>query len=323
MFDRIIVPLDGTPFAESALAPARELASHFNSSIVVVRAEDVLGAPHGIVAAEPQAELERVGEVDAYLHEIVDALHAGGYRADLMLALEAPATGIAEATERSHADLIILATHLRWNAALVQQVSTTLQVLTRTRVPMLIWRSLPTGPLPKGSLPAEQIRAEANEAASTLLLHPHSPIVVPLDGSAFAESALPPAEALARALKTSLVLVRAVGVAVPDQRDRAELDHAAQMPLLRALSAANAYLEQQLDQLRSRGIATEAMSRVGSPMGVISGALREYDASLVILASHGESGRKERFLGSIAAELIEEVEVPVLVVHPQAQPEVC
>ncbi|MGZ3666727.1 MAG: universal stress protein, partial [Ktedonobacterales bacterium] len=38
MFDRIIVPLDGSPFAEAALDPARELASLFHSRILLTRA---------------------------------------------------------------------------------------------------------------------------------------------------------------------------------------------------------------------------------------------------------------------------------------------
>ena len=39
MFSRLIVPLDGSPFAESALGPARALANAFGSSMLVVRAE--------------------------------------------------------------------------------------------------------------------------------------------------------------------------------------------------------------------------------------------------------------------------------------------
>ena len=46
MFTRIIVPLDGTGFAEAALAPACELASVFHAKLIITRAVPPYGFPY-------------------------------------------------------------------------------------------------------------------------------------------------------------------------------------------------------------------------------------------------------------------------------------
>jgi len=318
MFRRMIVPLDGTRFAEAALAPARELARLFGAHILVVRAEDLTGLPRIAAAPDVQVQLERVDEADAYLHEIVDALQKAGCNADLAIALAAPGAGIAHAAELNHADLIVLATHLRWDALLAQDVSTTLQLLARTHVPLLVWRVMSTA----GQRASGQSASAAAENEPSLLLRPGSPLLVPLDGSRLAERALPVAEALALtyALGTSLVLVRAV--------DRTSFPSGAQTQDeqaegVRAFSTAQAYLLQIQEALAARGIPATAITRIGAPLGVINGVLRECDASLIVMASHGQSGVLGRFLGTVAAHIIEEVDAPVLVVHPESVPEVC
>ncbi len=311
MFRRMIVPLDGTRFAEAALAPARELARLFGAHILVVRAEDLTGLPRVAGAPDAQAQVERVDEADAYLHEVVDALRQEGFDADMAVYLAAPGAGIARTAELNHADLIVLATHLRWNALLAQDASTTLQLLARTHVPLLVWHAMPT---------AGRRATAAAEGEFSLLARPASPLLVPLDGSHLAESALPAAEALARALGTSLALVRAVEHATPPPSLQEPEDQAERV---RAVSTAHAYLQQIQEALAERGIQATASTRMGAPIGVINGALRECDASLIVMASHGQSGVLSRFLGSVAAHIIEEVDVPVLVVHPESAPEVC
>src|SRR5262249_53654757 len=80
MFTRIVVPLDGTRFAEAALALARELAHAFHSQILVVRAVPPTPLPRMERSwDEQQEEVERLNEADAYLHGIVDELRAQGY----------------------------------------------------------------------------------------------------------------------------------------------------------------------------------------------------------------------------------------------------
>ncbi len=51
------------------------------------------------------------------------------------------------------------------------------------------------------------------------------------------------------------------------------------------------------------------------PTSGIEAVWRQYNGGLIVLASHGQSGPSHAFFGSVAANLIEEVEAPLLVVR--------
>jgi nucleotide-binding universal stress UspA family protein len=282
MFQRIVVPLDGSGFAEAALAPARELSRTFSSRIVIVRAVPPHGFPDVIGGDVYQSDVERADEADAYLHAKVAQLRAEGFTADLALALAEPGAGIAQAVTLEHADVVVMAAHVRWKVPASLRISTTLDLLVHSRVPVLVWRKTPA------------------EAAARLALH-ESPLLVPLDGSVLAEGALPYAEALARALRLYVVLVRVVA-------------H------LHLKADAAAYLEQVKKRLEQAGIPATTRVRLGDdPLSAIETAWQETAGGLIVMASRGRTGPHGTFFGSLAARLIEEVEAPVLVMRPQAQ----
>lgn len=299
MFNRIVVPLDGTRFAEAALAPARELARAFDSRILVTRALSPSGLPMAAVAWDEARELDRLDEADEYLRRIVDTLRDQGYKADLLLRLAEPGAGIAKAAELDHADLILMTTHLRWKVVPSGGPSTTLGVLARSRTPILAWRARE---------PLEPEGGPDVSARPALLHRSESPILVPLDGSRFAEGALAAAETLARTFELYLVLVRAVE---PAATLGATLDAEQQDE-----HAATEYLKGVRRAVEQRGVRAEIAVRRGTPLGVIDRLWRERDAGLIVLASHGRGGRTGTFLGSVAASLLEEVEAPTLVVRP-------
>lgn len=296
MFDRIIVPLDGSRFAEAALAPARELARAFGSRIVLVRAVPPHGLPSVIPGLNPtnaegdgaQSEVERANDADAYLHGVVDHLRQAGYDADMALALAAPGTAIAEAAALTHADLIVMAAHLRWKVPASPEISAALDVLVQSRVPLLAWRvggfEEPEGGPDVSHRPPLLARAE-------------SPLIVALDGTPLAESALPFAEALAHALGLYIVLVRAV-----DQpKQEAE---------------AHAYLLRVQASLDQHGVPAVSKTATGDPLSVIETAWRESSGGLIVMTSRGHLGLHGTFFGSLAARMLEEVEAPVLVLRP-------
>jgi nucleotide-binding universal stress UspA family protein len=296
MYKRIVVPLDGSRFAEAALAPARELARTFGARILLVRAVP----PHDMPDILPgfftdtiggdghQADVDRANDADAYLHGMTDQLRRAGYDADMALAIAAPGAGIAEAVAVDHADVVVMASHLRWKVPATTGASATLDVLVRSRVPLLAWRvsgvAETEGELDVADRPSVLARAE-------------SPLVVPLDGSTLAEAALPTAEALARAFGLYLVLVRAVSK--PEQQDEARR-----------------YLADVTAAVEGRGVRVTAASGTGDPFDVIERSWREQSGGLIVMASRGRLGAHGSFFGSLAARIIEELEAPVLVVRP-------
>ncbi|MFI5274731.1 MAG: universal stress protein [Ktedonobacterales bacterium] len=296
MFERIIVPLDGSRFAESALAPARELARAFGSRMLLVRAV----APHGLPSVIPgvtpatagggvQSKAKRANDADAYLHTVTDHLRQAGYDADMALAVATPGTAIAQVAALTHADLIVMAAHLRWKVPASPDTSAALDVLVQSRVPLLAWRA---------SGMEEEEGGPDIEHRPPLLARTESPLVVALDGTPLAEGALPLAETLARALGLYIVLVRAVS----QPRQEAE---------------ARQYLLRIQVGLNLRGIPAVSKVATGDPGSVIEITWRQSSGGLIVMSSHGRLSPHGTFFGSLAARMLEEAEAAVLVLRPQ------
>jgi nucleotide-binding universal stress UspA family protein len=166
-------------------------------------------------------------------------------------------------------------------------------------------------------------------------------ILVPLDGSALSERALPVGIELARALGARLVLVCVAGTApaihrgFSDEDRRAisaqyanvkEEDHLlstdprmvehAQAQVL-AVAEAERYLASVAAKVAEQGLRAEG----AVPYGAASeGILTEIDlrsADLVVMSTHGRSGLSRLIGGSVAQAVLARSTVPVMLVPPQ------
>ncbi|MGO8946111.1 MAG: universal stress protein [Ktedonobacterales bacterium] len=315
MFERIVVPLNGSAFAEAALVPARELAARFGSKLLLTSAVEPLGLPPVRTGTAPDTEdnAEELDAADRYLHDQVEKLRREGFNADMALYIAHAGAAIAGAAELSNADLIVIATRLGWTlpAAGPHRTSVTLEVLARSRVPILSCHLVPAASR------SSEVAPRATSATFPELAGPDLPIVVPLDGSPFAEQALPTARALAEAFGAYLVLVRAVA-AVPQASEHDTLGQ----------REAREYLARVRGELEEQGITVTTTAEVGVAINVIEHAWREHGAGLIVIASHGQNGHRKlpevvsatstpgQLMGSVAAEILEELEVPTLVVQP-------
>lgn len=300
MFSRLIVPLDGSPFAESALGPARALANAFGSSMLVVRAEHSSGLPFVTLTKKLQGDWGALDAADAYLHRIVSQLRSEGFTADFALFVSEAGSGIARAAELSHADMIVMASHLRWMLPDPEHAlpSTTLSVLARSHMPIFICRD-------RVGAPAS---AATNTGTAGEFAGPDMPIVVPLDGSPLAEAALPYASALARACGSYLVLTRVIGSNGAGAADSAQEREAA------------GYLQAVREEIAQSGGHAIVVIAHGVAVSGIERAWRSSNGGLIVMASHGASGPSHTILGSVAARIIEEIEATVLVIQPQPAP---
>lgn len=289
MFTRIVVPLDGTHFAEAALAPARELARAFGARLLLVRALAPGARSTATDTPAPATDVQAVSEIDAYLRRILGKLRGEGFEVEATLQVAEPGRGIVQATELATDDIIVMSSHVRWQLAMHGEASTTLDVLGKARTPILVWRVRPS---------YELEGMERDGAQFPLLGRNEFPLIVTLDGSAFAERALPYAEALAHAFGQYLVLTRVVRPNEPED-------------------AAFEYLYRKVAEVIGRGVPAVASVRRGDPMGEIEKIWRERDGSLIVMASRGATMTSSGILGSLAARLIEEIEAPLLVVRPQ------
>ena len=149
-------------------------------------------------------------------------------------------------------------------------------------------------------------------------------ILVPLDGSDLAECVLPQVEMLSKECRCApqITLIRVVtplklyggfdfgGVPEyisPEQIQRLEDD---------ARNNAEIYLDGQVKRLKTDGLTVEA--RV--VFGLASESLTEYaeqnGVDLIVIATHGRSGIREWFWGSVAERILKTSKIPILMVRP-------
>jgi nucleotide-binding universal stress UspA family protein len=145
---------------------------------------------------------------------------------------------------------------------------------------------------------------------------PFSRIVVPLDGSDLAESALPTAVGLARALGAGVHLLRVIDLGRLDQigafgfgLEYSALDLAVQDER----AAARDYLDGVLERLVADGLRATTEHREGLAAREIVAALRPGD--LLAIASHGRTGLPRWFIGSVAEEVVRHATEPVMVLR--------
>jgi nucleotide-binding universal stress UspA family protein len=148
-------------------------------------------------------------------------------------------------------------------------------------------------------------------------------IVVPLDGSKLAESALPEAKQLAELTGAELVLIRVVDYSARDKFGDFGLLYeyeAMAQALSEERDLARAYLAEMVRALQSEGYAVSGTLVDGIAAKAIVGLTEPGDA--IVMATHGRTGVKRWFIGSIAEEVLRHATVPVLLIRSvdMAQP---
>ena len=140
---KILVPLDGSALAESAIAKAIDVAKP-DSSLVLLRAAEAHTLP-GLDATEAQVVIVR--DAEDYLKAVAARLKAQGVnRVETSVWYGPAASAIVEAARLKHADLIVMSTHGRSGLGRLILGSVAESVLRGTTTPILLLRS-PAAPL--------------------------------------------------------------------------------------------------------------------------------------------------------------------------------
>jgi nucleotide-binding universal stress UspA family protein len=295
MLRTILVPLDGSPFAEQALPYAAVLARKALAELCLVHVLKPLGADElaaQLVGAKPTA-------LD-YLKAKADAIARGGLIRVRTAVLEGPvAETLCGYADCENADLIVATTHGHGILVRFWLGSVSDRLVRTAPAPVLTVR--PTGTATDVSDPAAVRR-----------------VLVPLDGSPFAEQALPLALRMADLFVAELALVRVVepvptasldigglGPALPDTALIAELE-----------SNAGLYLDRIAEVVRRDGQSVKTCVAVhGSPARAILDFARPDD--LIVLQTHGRGGGARLLLGSVADKVLRGAPCPVVTKHPE------
>lgn len=141
----------------------------------------------------------------------------------------------------------------------------------------------------------------------------YSAVLVPLDGSKAAASAIPAGLELAQAMSARLVLLKVLpnleDTDGPGRRENEALRFQTE-----------GYLESLRRSLRNRGVKIECLVSRGDPASVILGTVQALgDAMLVITAYGMAPPNSEGELGRVAQEVVRKAEGPVVLIRPRAE----
>ena len=277
MLKKILVPLDGSALAEPALTYATALASETGAELVLLRA----AIAHTMVGADPrERQLGAIHEAEEYLEQLAVRVRAHGCACETVVRFGHAVDCIVESARTRQVDLIVMATHGRTGPGRWVLGSVAESVVAASPVPVLVQRAW-----------------QPQFGAAVFSDSPK--LIVPLDGSLLAETALQPAATLAEDLGGRLVLLKVEDDAF-------------------AIVQATAYLAQAQARLAAirPALSIETDVRVGEPAQGIDQAVVHHEAVLVVMATHGRSGLRRAVLGSIAGKVVQHGVVPVVLFRP-------
>jgi nucleotide-binding universal stress UspA family protein len=294
-----MVPLDGSELALAALSEAERLAQGSGARLVLVRS--AVTRPFRATYGTHDAAMA-LREAEDYLEEVASGPRERGIDVETRAEYGEPEETLGEAARHEGVDLIVMATHGRSGVGRWVYGSTTQTVLCDPPAPVLLVRAW-------------------DKVDSTERTVPERPLIlVSLDGSAFAEEALPAARELADSIRGDLVLLRVVTpgatttapILVGEGNTLAYLSD--EVPILYA--EAEFYLDDIAEGLAKDGRRVDKEVRVGSPAETITATARELSAGYIVMSTHGRTGTARAVLGSTADAVVRKGDVPTLMVRP-------
>lgn len=293
MFERILVPLDGSAVAQAALVYAGSIPSRTVRLLTVLSDEDA-GIGFAPLEVQSQWRSEWQNSIEAQLTSLAQSLRDAGRNVEIDVVFGRPAEWIE--TYAQDADLVIMTTQGRGAGGRAVFGSVADRVARTSKTPVMMIRG---GDRP---VPAQAIVR----------------FIVGLDGSDLAEQSLPLVSKLATELGVPVLLVRVI--------DLEQLGLAAQLatsPVAQYAASVDTvrqgvddYLQSHAATLRDAGIAVETAVLDGSPAPVLNDLTLPGD--VLVLTSHGRGGIGRWLLGSVTEKLVREGNTPVIVVRSHA-----
>ncbi|MDQ6693891.1 MAG: universal stress protein [Chloroflexota bacterium] len=321
MKEQILVTLDGSSMAEGVLPHAKALARATNDSILLLRVVPppvFMGVASGMLPSSQTVweGWEREPEqARAYIAGVARRLEAEGFEVHTQVVEDDPTRAIIHYVDmHPNVTMIAMSTHGRSGFGRWLMGSVAEKVLHASPVPLLLVR------------PEDEINGHSLKGTAEPMVHapkPHGTLMVPLDGSPFAEQALHQAVELASAWDSTLVLLSVmVGPEAMHVFDHGSgeqaplwLEKAAQVEDARL----NQYLFDIAQKLRAEGLRVKTKTNQGDPAGEILRVAQEEDAGLIVMATHGRTGLERLWLGSVAMRVVQAAHVPVLLVRATEQ----
>jgi nucleotide-binding universal stress UspA family protein len=305
MLHTLVVPLDGSSFGEHAVPYALSLARRNGAAVHLVHVYESLF--DGVEGCGPLDE-KALSDAERYLANVTQRLSAmGGVNITSKLLQGSVARAIHDYATQARADLIVMTTHGRSRAVRFWLGSIADKLIRRMPVPLLLVR-------PGDALP---------ELHRDVFFQN---ILVPLDGSAFAEKVLEPLRPIAQVQQSNVIFLQAIPPTVLHAEEPLPMAATAidpvlmqQLEMLQAQKRkqAEAYLQRMAAQwAASPGQARTCLVEHAQPATAVLEQAQALQVDLIALATHGRGGFSRMFLGSVADKIVRGSSLPVFVYHP-------
>ena len=324
MFQRILVPLDGSPRAESALAVAARVARASDSTIVLLQ---VISIPATYtpyiygpdIAQSPMFAQELLDNeqlnAEKYLVEIAKSDTLGGIKVETTVIPGTAGMTILDTASEAHIDLIVISHgetgFKRWALGSVAQ-----QVSRHSSAPVMVLRedgTAPTSAFPDRLRPLRSIIA-----------------LVALDGSKMAEATLEPAAYLVAALAApsqgTLLLSTVVNwqpAMNKFEKEEHVLDEARRYltgiaERLQGGELAKLNLAIEWSIVESKDVADALIK--AAERGTSTESSHEFTGcDLIAIATHGRGGMQRLVMGSVTERVLGATTLPMLIVRPKGE----
>lgn len=317
MFQRILVPLDGSPRAEMALTIAARLARGSGSTLVLCR---VVGQPSALALYDvalptvPPPETATLhAQAAVYLADVAQREIVRGLNTETVVTEGLVADELLAAVPRRGIDLLVICSHghtepTRWLLGSVAE-----KIARLSEAPVLVLR--------EQGIPELERAAEQADA-----LHPVR-ILIPLDGSPLAEAALIPALDLAMALAPRAAVALRLLCVLPPTGGQMDVMHS------ELVKRVNEYLERVASRLKKHApahvqlevswlvafdtdIAATILRAAGQEMDAGNERAVSGDYHVIAMTTHGSGGKRPWSIGTVADRVLYATGLPLALVRP-------
>lgn len=294
MLEKILIPLDGSKLSDAALGHGEELARAFASEL------HLLGVCEG-------SDVRHHRLMQTYLGKKAEGLRQDVSGKPLNIkavVLEGePASRIIDYAARERMDLLVTVSHGHTGIMPWTMGSTANKIVHGSPVPVLLLRAAAV----KKRGPQKSIFAK---------------MLLPLDGSAAGETALPLILEIAGRLKSEVTLL---SVVESGQRVHTigglDFIRFPEQQVQKMKQELSAYLDGAVIRFRERGIEARSELKSGHAAEEILKYAKVSGVRLVAMSSHGKSGLREWVFGSVSNKVLHAGKTHLLLTKPSSGPQ--
>ncbi|OJX43927.1 MAG: hypothetical protein BGO78_02895 [Chloroflexi bacterium 44-23] len=331
MFERILVPLDGSEFAERALPHAEFFARIFGSTIVLLRVIEPAQTQNQPQAIDPLSWQIRKSEAELYLQEILPKVSkridkdkadksnnkTRARKVEYAIREGKTPESIVNFAHNEKIDLLVICTHgwggfSRWNIS-----SVTEKVIQKIYLPILLVRSFEEKETKEGPVHYERIlmpldnssRAECVFSAGLALVRGGNELVNP---KAIKKSDLETQEKFPESKLLLTTVIRPPELPIPTPHSEE-----VQALLAKFMELSHTAVREYLTRIKEQLSVPSEIEIIedSSVSAVLQKLSEEEKVDLTVIAAHGYTGSNLHPYGSVARDIMEVGSRPVLIIQ--------